>query len=352
MHAYYPVYSYPSSLSSADLRAEHHPAAWSQSYQLQQHEISYDDLSIDAVRSEARETEGVTVPDPNMLALILCSHAFLNYTNMWSISHRENVYVRLGEIADLFDLAGHPAFSPARFLQLVGSFGANDAVEWAACVATSLFGKNPLPVAVPVRPGDELPDGRFPRCLWWNFWLDLRSKTDELLRRQWLDMDSLVTQLGANRLHAVEGHTGRHSTTGAQALKRLRRFITQAADGTPIPLDLEVSRSERGVRLELEVITEPKGDADRIRVDFGRAASEWIRADGNSRPSLVGAPATASFVERDAGYGLALEFAWEVLGGSVSTDREISLLVGVAQHSQRDGLIASTLIPLNVSFGS
>jgi hypothetical protein len=352
LHEYFPVYSYPSSLSSADLRPEHHPAAWQQSYQLQQHEISYDDLSVGAIRSAARETEGVTVPDPNMLALILCSHAFLNYTNVWSISHRDNAYVRLGEMADLFDLAAHPSFSRARFLQLVGRFGANDAVEWAACVAASLFGRNPLPVHVAVRLGDALPDARFPRCLWWSFWLDLRSGTDELLRRQWLDMRSLVTQLGGNTLRAVGGRTGRHSTVGAQGTMPLSRFITQAADETPIPFDLEVSRSERGLRLELEVLTRPKGDANRIRVDYGHTASEWIHSLGDTRPSVVGAPATVSFEERDDGYGLAWEFPWELLGESVSSEREISLLVGVAGHSQRDGLTASTLVPLSVRFDS
>lgn len=351
MHAYFPVYSYPPSLSSADMRPDHHPAAWHQSYQLQQREITYDDLSIDAIRSKSSETEGVIVPDPNMLALILCSHAFLNYTNMWSISHREKACVRLGEIADLFDLAEHLAFSRARFYQLVNRFGANDAVEWAACIAASLFGKNPLPVPIPVRLGDELPDGRFPRCLWWNFWIDLRSGTDELLQRQWLDMGSLITQLGANTLLAVEGRTGTHSTVNAQSAKRLRRFITQAADKSPVPLNLEVSRSEHGVRLDLQVETE-QGDADRVRVDFGHVASEWIHSVGSSQPSLVGAPATVSFAERGMGYGLAWEFSREVLGESVLTEREFPLLVGVAKQSQQGGLIASTLVPLNVSFGS
>jgi hypothetical protein len=165
-------------------------------------------------------------------------------------------------------------------------------------------------------------------------------------------MRSLVTQLGGNTLRAVGGRTGRHSTAGAQAAKPLSRFITQAADGTPIPFDLEVSRSERGLRLELEVLTRPEGEANRVRVDYGHLASEWVHSPGDTRTSVVGAPANVSFDERDAGYVLAWEFPWELLGESVSNGREVSLLVGVAEHSQRDGLTASTLVPLSVRFDS
>ena len=352
VHEYFPVYSYSSSLAIADLRPEHHPTVWQQCYQLQQHEISYDALSSDAILSEAPETKGVTVPDPNMLALILCSHAFLNYTNMWSISHREKVYVRLGEIADLFDLTGHPAFSSARFLQLVQRFGAHNAVEWASCVAAALFGKNPLQVDVPVRLGDDLPEGRFPRCLWWNFWIDLRpSRPDEFLNRQWLDMASVVRHIGANTLLAVNGRTDRHSTVSTQTALPLRRFITQTIDEVPVPLDLEVSRSERGIRLGLQFTTEAS-DAARVRVDFGNAASEWAQSFGNSSPSLVGTRATVSFAERSGACELTWEFPWEVLEGPVSTNREVSLLVGIAKHSERQGLFASTLFPLNICFDS
>ncbi|HXQ74393.1 MAG TPA: nucleotidyltransferase family protein [Pyrinomonadaceae bacterium] len=352
VHEYFPVYSYSPSLAVADLRPEHHPTVWQQCYQLQQHEIFYDALSSDAILSDDLETKGVPVPDPNILALILCSHAFLNYTNLWSISHREKAYVRLGEIADLFDLTTHPAFSGARFFQLVTRFGAHNAVEWAACVAASLFGKNPLPLDVPVRLDEELPAGRFPRCLWWNFWIDLRSsRPDEFLNRWWLDMTSVVRAIGPNTLPAVNGRTARHSTVSTQAALPLRRFITQTTDQFPVPLDLEVSRSERGIRLDLQ-FTKELSDAARVRVDFGNAASEWVQSFENSAPSLIGTRSTVSFAETSAGCELAWEFPWEVLKGLGPTDREVSLLAGIAKHSERRGLFASTLIPLKVCFDS
>ena len=349
VHQYFPVYSYSPSLGVADLRPDHHPAVWQQCYQLQQHEISYEALSSDAILSDDLETKGVRVPDPNILAIILCSHAFLNYTNMWSISHREKAYVRLGEIADLFDLSRHPAFDGARFSQLVSRFGAHNAVEWAACVAASLFGKHPLPIDVPVKLNDELPAGRFPRCLWWNFWIDLRpARPDEFLNRWWLDMASVVRDTGANTLRAVNGRTDRYATV-TQDERALRRFITQS--NVPIPLGLEVSRSERGLRLNLQFTTETNETA-RVRVDFGNSASEWVQPIGNSSVSLVGTPAVVLFTENSKECELTLEFPWDVLKGPVSTDREVSLLVGIAKHTEPRGLFASSLVPLNVCFDS
>jgi hypothetical protein len=350
VHSYFPIYSYSESLMSAELKPDSHPHIWRQSYRMHQQRIAYDDLRSDAYRSSALETEGITVPDPNMLALILCSHAFLNYTNMWSISHREKACVRLSEIADLFDLSAHPAFRSAKFLSLVKQFSAKDAVEWAASVAASLFGRNPLPVPGSVRLDDDLPDGRFPRCLWWDFWVNLRTGTDELLQRWWLPMGALTTQLGANTLAAVQDCTGKYSTINTDSSTLLRRLLMLAADEAPIPLELEVSKSERGIRIDLQVMSTLKDDINRVRVDFGHVASEWIHAE--SRQSLIGAPAIADFIDRGAKHRLIMEFSWKILGQSFQTRREIPMLVGVAKQSPDDELIASTLIPLKLCFES
>jgi hypothetical protein len=199
---------------------------------------------------------------------------------------------------------------------------------------------------------DKLPDGRFPRCLWWNFWAGLRSETDQILRRQWLSMRWLLAQLGSNPVVAVQGGTGRHSTIGSEVAPRLQRLITLAADGSPVPLEVEVLRDQRGVRINLDVMSRQNGETIRVRADFGHVASEWIHTDGESRQSLAGAPATVSFIDRGAGYSLMMEFPWAVLGQSVRTIRELPMLVGVAQQSHSDELIASTLIPLNVIFES
>jgi hypothetical protein len=154
----------------------------------------------------------------------------LNYTNVWSISHREKAYVRLGEIADLFDLANHPEFRGEKFLSLVEQFNAGHAVAWAASVARSLFGKNPLPMSSTAQLDGDLPGGRFPCCLWWNFWAGLRFGADDLLARRWLDMASLVKQLGENTL----GATGKYSTFDGEATKPLRRLITLATAEDPV----------------------------------------------------------------------------------------------------------------------
>src|SRR5215204_1449361 len=349
IHSYFPVYTYSESLANADLVPGRHPAIWRQSYQMQESRIFYADLKSNSYRSEASETEGLIAPNPHMLALILCSHAFLNYTNVWSISHREKAYVRLGEIADLFDLADHPDFRREKFLSLVEQLNAGHAVAWAASVATSIFGKNPLPMSSTAQLDDDLPDGRFPCCLWWNFWAGLRFGADDLLARRWLDMALLVKQLGGNTLGTVQGVTGKYSTFDGEATKPLRRLITLATAEDPVPLELEVRRSEHRLQIDLRVMSE-LGGTNRVRVDFGNVATEWIHSSAGGRWSAVGAVSEMSLIKGSVDYKLRFEFSWEVLGEAIQSMSEVPVLIGVAKQSEHDGLTAGTLIPVSINF--
>ncbi len=62
------------------------------------------------------KNHGIVVADANMMILIICSHSFMNYTNIWSISHREKSYIKLGELWDIFDLIKHPSYSEEKLL--------------------------------------------------------------------------------------------------------------------------------------------------------------------------------------------------------------------------------------------
>jgi hypothetical protein len=347
VHEYFPVFSYPDALMSANLNPLSHPGIWCQNYQMDEHRITYDDLKEHSCCGRTHETRNLCFPDPNMLTLIFCAHAFRHYTDLWSISHRGMPGVPLAELGDLFELVEHPAFNSTQFLILVNRFGGRDSVEWAACLCSSFFGRNPLPIPTLVHLDDELPAERFPRCLWWNFWADLSSPVDELLDCDILPMSAVIRQLGANEVASTE----RYSTTNTGTTGRLPRLIIQVPDETPIPLELEVSESERGVRVDLNVLSVPQGDIDRVRVDFGHIASEWIHSTSGHQQSLVGASAITFFIERGAGYGLTIEFAWGIVGFPARTTCELPMLIGVAKQSSRDGLVASMLIPLNVSFG-
>lgn len=348
IHDHFPVYRYPQALLESDPNPLNHPGTWEQSYRSEHTTVTFDDLERSAHRGKRQETSHVTVPDPNLLALIICAHAFMNYTNVWSISHREKACVRLSEIADLFSLAAHPSFNSAQFLDYVNHYCALDAVEWATSVAVSLFGKKPLPVSVLVAQGEPLPSSRFPRCLWWNFWASLPTEADDLLRKQWLSMDWLTEQTGANRFSVLEGQEARYTTTWKEDASPLMRRITQTSE--PIPIQLCFKRSDQGIAVQLQVDTAYQANIERVRVDLGNIASEWICTADGDRLNQVGYPFESDLVHFQSGYQLTCQLAWEALGMSYPSARTVALLIGVARQKGWNELVASTLIPLVISF--
>lgn len=338
IHEYFPVYGYSPALQNASLLPAHNAGRWQQSYQLQHTRITFEDLERHAQCGNQPATRDVRITDPNLQAIIICAHAFMNYTNMWSISHREKACVRLGELNDLFSLAAHPSFTKERFLAYVARYQAKDAVEWAACMALSVFGKSPLPMPSSISLGDPLPLGRFPRCLWWNFWSEVPSKPDDLLTTRWLSMDWLANQLGTNPV-TVGGRQAATmpSTEGAACLARC---ITQHAE--PIPITFQARRAEWGVEAHLRVQWTSPADLERVRIDLGDRATELIYDARENRRTTVGFPIISDFVCSGTEYQLTLRFSW----GHPDTKKSIPMLIGVARQTDVGELSDSTLIPV------
>ncbi|MDQ1353412.1 MAG: hypothetical protein QG657_3718 [Acidobacteriota bacterium] len=345
IHDHFPVYGYTDSLLHTDLLPQNNPGIWRQSYTMKHTRITYDDLKKYSCQGNMSSTENVTAADPNILSVIICAHAFMNYTNMWSISHREKAYVRLGEIADLFDLVRHPAFADAYFLELVKQFQATDAVEWAANISSILFGKNPLPIHSSTALDEELPKSRFPRCLWWNFWADLPSGVNELIQKEWLAMDWLTKKLGANIL-ASQGPSKTFSTIQHEGCQLLKRFITQ--EKLPIPLALEMTISEIGIQIIIKILPGRQSDIERIRIDFGHIATEWTYSNNKQIQTQIGKHVDVKLNHQGMNCEVKFHYPWELLGQSIKKARKVPVLIGVGQQSDNDGLIASTLIPLEL----
>ncbi|PIS15724.1 hypothetical protein COT62_02190, partial [Candidatus Roizmanbacteria bacterium CG09_land_8_20_14_0_10_41_9] len=140
IHDHFPVYSYSSELRNTSLFLPSQANIRQQNYSFISRLIAFSDLNRHAHRGKQPPLDNVVVTDPNLLAIIICAHTFMNYTNMWSISHRKKAYVRLSEIADLFSLSKHPDFDAKKFLEYTRHYRAQDSVEWAASVSMSIFG--------------------------------------------------------------------------------------------------------------------------------------------------------------------------------------------------------------------
>ncbi|MDX3025794.1 nucleotidyltransferase family protein [Streptomyces acidiscabies] len=294
VHAYVPVPGY-GAVRGADLTPPQHAQTWYQPRRApSMTPVRHGQLVDGAV------TVGpVTVPGPCLLAIVLCAHAFLNFTNMWSLSHRAKPYVKLGELADLHALVQHEDFDTTRFLALAEELDAGDAVSWAGWALNALLGRNPLPVPAATGP--------FPRCLWWDFWARLPIDEEALLLPDWFD-PATVNPLLPGR--------------------------TELDTGCPTPpWTVEVLRDGNLVTVIVGLPDSTDAAAERGRVDFGVIGTEWVLADG--RLTAAGGHDTCDLL---SGRRVRLRYRIPRTGGQ--------MLVGVAEQDTSGALLSAVLLPV------
>jgi hypothetical protein len=260
LQSYFPVHSY-TGLDRGALEPDAHPGVWVQpAYCPSVRPIDW--ALLERHRLDHRLPGGgrVFIPRPELLAIVLCAHAFMNFTNAWSISHREKPYVRLGELADLGDLTRDPRFDRVVFARLVHDLNAGDAVGWAAWAFESLIGPIDLPPAL----GAE-----HPRCLWWSWWANVPVAQGSWLRPDWYDMGQVTRALGANRVTLTGGRSGELSLHDRGALPRQLR-LAQDAGAWPVSARFD----DGGGTITLTLPDRPVAPVERVRIDFGSVASE------------------------------------------------------------------------------
>jgi hypothetical protein len=132
----------------------------------------------------------VRIPSPELHALICASHAFMNYANIWSISHREKAWLRLSELADIVELARGGYLSGDHLRDLAASYPVQDVVRWTDRMCTRLFDYAPFAIL-----GEDPPEGPSPLCLWWNLWVRTEPGPELLLRDRWYPMREIANAL-------------------------------------------------------------------------------------------------------------------------------------------------------------
>ena len=283
----------------------------------------------------------IRVPTVELAVLIAASHAFMNYTNIWSISHREKAWLRLAEFADILDLRSSSSFSPARFRELAVRFRAEDVVAWADLIWARLSGQTlftdiSLP---PPRPS------ALPCCLWWNLWIPLEPPMHLLLRAAWFPMGNVLQILERSAVGgACDGH-GRGGPEGATALP----LLWEAGDWRGV---FRFRSVLVGNSLKLILNFERTGHAPRfrIRVDAGVQAEEITAdvADCEIRMSNTGFPVRASIsrseitVDLDLS-GLHFDRRW-------NSDGDRCGYVGVAAEESGQ-ITACTVFPFRMRDG-
>lgn len=260
LQSYFPVHSY-TGLDRGALDPDAHPGVWVQpAYCPAVGSIDWAVLARHRLDHRLPDGGRVYIPRPELLAIVLCAHAFMNFINVWSISHREKPYVRLGELADLGDLTKDPRFDREVFARLVQDLNAADAVGWAAWAFESLIG----PIDLPATYGAE-----HPRCLWWSWWANVPVAQGSWLRPDWYDMGQVTRTLGSNPVTLTGGRSGELDLNDRGALPRQLR-LAQDAGAWPVSARFD----DGGASITLTLPDRPVTPVERVRIDFGSVASE------------------------------------------------------------------------------
>ena len=194
IHKYFPIYRYDESLPHLK------SVSLNEFYTMPFKKMLKEELNDSAYFSEKHK---IKVIDPNFYILIICSHAFMNYTNIWSISHRDNTYTKIGELWDIFDLLKSANYSKEKFLSLVKKYNAYDCVSWTGKVLKAIFNYNPLSFIENKRKNLH----EYPKCLWWNFWINIENTPAELISENWYDYSLILDLIGTNQIKKNKNYT-------------------------------------------------------------------------------------------------------------------------------------------------
>ena len=257
VHSYFPIYGLPSTLDGADLRPDSNPDVWVQRHRVAARDISFDRLASSRWPGKVAEAADIEFAGPELLALIIAGHSFMNYTNAWSISHREKPYVRLGELLDIEALVALPDFDIELFAASVVELGALDAVRWVNVAGQKLLGREMIEFNSATRSSsDRLP----PRCIWWDLWLDVQPSTKSLIETEWWDVDAIVSSVGG-QVQALG--------TWCDADQRVIR-TSPNAPAFATRVDIGRKSSTISIKVDPAIL----GSGVRVRIDTGQTAEE------------------------------------------------------------------------------
>lgn len=142
IHRFFPVYSFPPGVEIAELEPHQSLNARIQTFAAPpRREIYHGDLWPYVIVAQVPELLGLCVPDVTATAFILCAHEF---RELIQSPFELPVPIRLALLADIHDLALHPAFDARRFLDLARQWGDSSARVIGHFLQV-VFGSNPLP---------------------------------------------------------------------------------------------------------------------------------------------------------------------------------------------------------------
>ena len=356
IHKFFPVDSYPRPMDIGGLLPRLHPGLWLKSVGeiATRNEITYDEIIKNSTTGILPENTDITVPDTNMTILVSCAHIFRHYLEqaIWQTIYRLGAgTLRLGDLADIRDLALHPRFNSARFLELTRKYNGGDSVDLVSFLLATYFGRSPLPTL-------SLAGFRFrnryyfPRPLWPHraFWLTDDRPADNILLPE-TSVESVVRWIGGDTVIAAANVTHRtYNNSGSWSSGRISRVVSvQAENGRQLALEIRLSWSQLTFTLEVCILEDLGQHNVKVSTVIGDGNSSfWEYLAFRDRVQTSGVIGKASLNRQDGRFTVGLSFPWNLLAGFSSIHDRVPLLITVASEGVAHGDLAAIIVPLNV----
>ena len=330
IHQYFPIWSY---------RRDDESTA------IEYRALTYQDLAAPGTTA-IEEVHTWRVPNHAAAALIACANVFKDFLCFWSYMGRRRLPIRLGDLADIWELAQHKAFDRELFWSSVERWHAEDAVAFVDFLLAVYLGVGLGTSHQPhgaVGSVDTI-SKRFPRSIWGPFVADINEPIAELVLHE-VAMSRLVESLEGDKI-PMAGKV-RCSARGGDGEHQIKRVLTHGADdGGARNVVIEVLLDDEAIELIFDVDGDLRNTTTKFRVDFGGTAlvEYWHRGNDGAGTSK-GADAEINVQTSEGGLRVRIRCPWQVVGLPPAAHL-VPALLGVAREADDHHTSRSILVPV------
>lgn len=210
--------------------------------------LQYEDFLEDATQGRTPDTRDFLFPDVTMTVFLNMVHSFGHHIGGPCTCFLPQI--KIGDLADAYEMAARSDFDPAKFCRLVETFNGQGAVSVLGGLLESLFGRNPFAFALS---DDRPPMRRFPqRVAWYGPWVSLYNAAEMILAT---DAQIPFRRLSPNEILATDVTDAPQwyalSRDTDESRSSLRALLYSDADAFPFRLAAAVTEEELTFRVRL-----------------------------------------------------------------------------------------------------
>ena len=345
-----PVWKYPQKTNLTAHTTEHGAVVFNPKILPKYGRIYFPDLIRHTVQYPTPESRPFVIPNHTMMAFLLCTHIFRDFFQ--ALPHPTIPLLKLGTLADLYDLARHPSFVREAFVKLIEQFDGEDCVLFAGKLLEAYFGQNPLPSL----------STRYEHTRLWQlyylytYWLPAPYSSNDLLAcpDPTRPLSDLVDLLRGSIVRAGVSTNERKLTVFGQGGQTVRALVNNVEDRR-LPVDFSLRWLSEGLVLDLRVEKERNFEPDIVLLEFGEFICLWQHNSRTRKEHYYGKGSRVEFNCEDGGYNLCIVVPWSDFEHWGPEQESIAMLLAVfsLEPDQLGRPIlsrtkSSTLVPLRI----